>query len=618
MDTKTLMIPYEDISNVDRIKAVVTAIEILEKGWSRRNYPLICLGDPIPWALRNQQERSWNFYIHCWDMLDSLLKAYSETQEKKFICPAIRIAEEWSNMHGDLSQQDMSPLAWYDMAVGLRAYRLAYIIDAGVDSGLLDESSYKKLWASLEQHRAYLADETNIKFQNNHGYYQVVGQLAMGRRFAGESSLMAEALEQGKERLRIMLAQQFGKDGIHREHSPDYHRMVYDTLKSMIDSGLVDDPDTIKLADQIERALSWFVLPNQHIVNFGDSDYRLMRVTPIEASRKWRTEEMRFVVTGGQVGRPPAEAVALFLEGGYVAVRRPAKDSPQDFSKSSYLVQMAGFHSRSHKQADDLSFIWSDRGTDILVDAGRYGYLGKTEEGSELWRDGHWYSDPNRVYCESTRAHNTLEFDGKNYPRKGVKPYGSALRRLTRHSSGIVAVETECRHFRSSRRARILVFMPGSWLLVLDWFHDNEHRPHNVKQWFHLAPHLELARQAGSYFVFVPDSPQPLRIASLLEGIAGSPPYIGEQEPFMQGWWSEKERTIVPNYAFCYELSGVSNGTFATFFNFSEDFSTDTAWNKGNVSGRKARFRWKDDAGTHELRLERPESGEMSIGYSLG
>ena len=610
-------IVYEDISNVDRTKAVASATEIIGKGWARRNYPSISLKDPIPWSLRNQQERSWNFYIHCWDMLDSLLKAYSETEEQHFLRPAIHVAEDWAEKHSDLSQPDMSPLAWYDMAVGLRAYRLAYIIDAGKAAGLLDPNLRDKFMASLEQHQAYLADDKNILFHNNHGYYQVAGQLAMGRRFAGELPAMAQALEQGRERLKVMLAQQFGKDGIHREHSPDYHRMVYDTLKAMIDSGLVEDADTIAFAETIERALSWFVLPNQHIVNFGDSDYRLMRRKPDEAERKWRTPEMRYAVSGGKVGQLPAEHVAVFPEGGYVAVRTPAPNAPQDFSKSSYLAQMAAFHSRTHKQADDLSFIWSDRGSDLLVDAGRYGYLGKAEQGSELWLDGHWYSDPNRVYCESTRAHNTLEFDGKNYPRKGVKPYGSALRRWVRDASGIVVVETECKHFRTLRRVRMLVFLPGKWLVAVDWFHDNAQQLHDAKQWFHLAPQLQLLLQGGGYLVSVPGSIEPLRAISLLQGPFASRPYLSEKKPVMQGWWSAKERDIVPSYAFCYELSRVSTGVFATLFSFSNSLATDTTWNKMNVSGRKAQFRWKDETGTHELRLERPESGDLGVSYSV-
>jgi len=611
------LLPYEGLLQERETGIIASAERDLTKGWILSKYPPVQLVPPVDWSFHGDSLRSLNFHLHSWDMVNALLAAHSSCGEERFLIPAIRIAGDWAKKHSDPAQPDISPFAWYDMAVGLRAYRLAYIIDAGRRAGLIDTTLHGMLWASLEQHRAYLADDKNIVFHNNHGYFQVAGQLAMGRRFAEEFPIMAMALAQGRARLKIMLAQQFGKDGVHREHSPDYHRMVYDTLRAMIDSGLVEEPETIAFAETIEKALSWFILPSQHIVNFGDSDYRLMRLEPTEAERKWRTPEMRYSVSEGKAGQLPAEHVVVFPEGGYVTVRVPANDAPHDFTKNSYLAQTASFHSRIHKHADDLSFIWSDRGSDLLMDAGRYGYIGKVEQGSELWRDGHWYSDLNRVYCESTRAHNTLEFDGKNYPRMGVKPYGSAIKRYVEEASGIVAVETECKHFASIRRARVLAFMPGKWLLVFDWFIDNEQQPHNAKQWFHLAPHLHLLMQAGGYFVSVPGSTEPLRAIGLLPEPFASRPYMGEDKPVMQGWWSAKERDIVPNYAFCYELSRVSTGVFATLFSFSNILATDTAWNKVNVSGRKAQFRWADEKGTHELRLERPDTGDMGLVYSL-
>ena len=338
---------------------------------------------------------------------------------------------------------------------------------------------------------------------------------------------------------------------------------------------------------------------------------------PEQAERKWLTPEMRYVVTGGKMGTPPDRHVAAFEEGGYFVVRKPSSEHPEDFSRSSYLAQIAAFHSRTHKHADDLSFVWCDRGSDILVDSGRYGYIGKTEQGSELWKQGFWYSDPRRIYCESTRAHNTLEFDGRDYPRKGVKPYGSALRRWLEDESGLVTVETECKHFGSIRRVRLLVFMPGQWLVVFDWFNDNLGEPHSVRQWFHLAPDLQLHPERQGFTVLLPGSEEPLRVAPLLAGVATSRPYLGEEEPQMQGWWSGKERDIVPNYAFCFEMEGAPTGSIATLFDFAGQVVTATDWSKVNVSGRKGQLRWSDDAGRHTLRFERPESGPLQVAHEL-
>jgi SAM-dependent methyltransferase len=608
------IIPYEDCLNVDSEKAVSQAEHLLKKGYGRRGYPLVMFDKPIPWQLNSQSERSWNFYLHCWDMLVTLLKAHSISGEHRLLKPVLPIVLDWMAKHADHSANDLSPFAWYDMAVGKRAYRLAYLIDAGDRAGLLDDPTRRQLWELLEQHQRYLADDANIVFHNNHGFYQVVGQLAMGRRFASASTVMAEAYAQGRSRLLVMLRTQFTEEGVHREHSPDYHRMVYETLKSMIGSGLVEDAETIAFADRIEDALAWFVLPGGHIANFGDSDYRSLAT--VDAREKWRRPHMRYVVSNGAVGEMPPDDHMAFPESGYFVVRRPSAENPGDFAGCSYLAQQAAFHSRTHKHADDLCFIWSDRGSDILVDAGRYGYLGKTATGSDLWLDGFWYSDPNRIYCESTSAHNTLEFDNRNYRRHKAEPYGSALKRWFSADCGVVAVETECRQFDSIIHARVLVFLPGRWLLVFDWYHDDKFLLHDVKQWFHLAPGLSLQQDGGGQLVSLRSSPQPLRVVSLLSGAAASKPYLGQVNPVMQGWWSARERHIEPAHAFCFELNQTDSASLATLFSFSDCLTADTGWSQADGAGREAQFRWTDESGRHELYLQRPAEGDLTVDYS--
>src|SRR5690606_8246942 len=226
---------------------------MLDKGWVRRNYPAVRLDQEIPWPLQDSSQRSWNFHLHCWDMLEDLLAAYSLGLDREYLQLCLRVALDWSVRYGNgATSSNDTPFAWYDMAVGLRSYRLAYLLEAARAAQMLSAEDDSLLWQALRAHQAYLADDANIAFHNNHGYYQVAGQLAMGRRFSGQSTFMAEAHAQGEMRLRRMLEQQFAADGVHREHSPDYHRMVYDTLSGLIGSGLVEDPGLLELSLRVE------------------------------------------------------------------------------------------------------------------------------------------------------------------------------------------------------------------------------------------------------------------------------------------------------------------------------------------------------------------------------
>lgn len=587
---------------------------MLDKGWVRRNYPAVRLDQEIPWPLQDSSQRSWNFHLHCWDMLEDLLAAYSLGLDREYLQLCLRVALDWSVRYGNgATSSDDTPFAWYDMAVGLRSYRLAYLLEAARAAQMLSAEDDSLLWQALRAHQAYLADDANIAFHNNHGYYQVAGQLAMGRRFSGQSTLMAEAYAQGEMRLRRMLEQQFAADGVHREHSPDYHRMVYDTLSGLIGSGLVEDPGLLELSLRVEQALAWFVLPNRRLVNFGDSDYRNVTRTAEQAERKWRTAEMRWQTSAGEIGENPGSGLKRFEQGGYFVYRQPIEAFSE---QAAYLAQTAAFHSRTHKHADDLSFFWYDRGGEVLIDSGRYGYLGKTEQNSELWLDGHWYADPKRVYCESTRAHNCLEFDGKNYPRKGIKPYGVALGRSLELACGLVAMETECRHFKGNRHVRLLLLMPGQWLIVFDWFHDNQGNSHDVRQWFHLAEDWQLEAQKDGYQATSDRTGQRLHIAALLPGSAASRTYRGENEPLMQGWWSPAERQLLPNSAFCYEQAAAVTGSFATLFSFTEGIVADPVRSEVKASGRQIRLRWRDQQGSHQIHIARPAEGELVAEYS--
>ncbi len=169
---------------------------------------------------------------------------------------------------------------------------------------------------------------------------------------------------------------------------------------------------------------------------------------------------------------------------GYVFARSDYPETPG--APWWYFAQTASFHSRVHKHADDLSFVWSDRGLPILVDPARFAYSGKTERGSDLAKQGFWYADPKRIYVESTRAHNTVEIDGRSYNRTRT-PYSSALRYAGEQDGLIV---TECHHRPAGTvlHIRLLTLAPGRFLLVVDWLFDRSGTAHDFRQHVHFHP----------------------------------------------------------------------------------------------------------------------------------
>ncbi len=592
-----IFFPYEILNDK---KSIENANKILLSGWKLGHYPVVRLNE-IPWQYQTDNERSWNYHIHCWDMVESLLQTHSATLEPPYLIAAIEVAVEWVKTQSDADSPKLSPYAWYDMAVGLRAYRLAYILDAGKKLNLLDEKNQDLLLKSLEEHRSYLTNDKHIAFHSNHGFYQIAGQLAMSRRFAYLSDSMLKSYLQAIDRLQFILNKQFSKEGVHLEHSPDYHRMVYRTLKCMLDAGLITGRNLHELCENIEEALAWFVLPNRNICNFGDSDYKSLGENPETAAQLWMTPHMRYATTGGKAGALPEAHYRFFKSSGYFIVRKPSDQHPNIGSDDSYLAVNAAYHSRTHKHADDLSFVWSEGSNDILVDAGRYGYIGKTVKGSPLYNAGFWYSDPQRIFCESTHAHNTLEFDGQSYPRRKItKPYGSALRKFSSINDKIFSVSAEVKQFSTTVHKRVLIFNPACWLLVWDRFDNLSQRTHSVKQWFHLSPHLQCIQNANGFNINLDIENQPLNVIQLLREPSASIVYKGDKEPIMQGWWSGKAHEFTPAAAFCYKLNGRS-GTFATLFCYSKNLQSNFSNSYTNDAGNKIHVEWVDNDFSHTL-----------------
>jgi hypothetical protein len=283
-------------------------------------------------------------------------------------------------------------------------------------------------------------------------------------------------------------------------------------------------------------------------------------------------------------------------------------------AECSYLAQTCAFHSRVHKHADDLSFVWYDRGHEILTDAGRFGYVGKTDPDSELFAEGFWYSDPRRVYVESTRAHNTVEIDRRSNPRRGVKPYGSALTQWGER--GEVRFSESRVNWGELSHTRLLLFLPRAWVLVIDSLADSCGEPHEFTQRFHLAPEVDITRESeeNSVAAVLPSADRLYAVPLLTQDLVE--PVHGAEDPELLGWISRRDGELVPQWTFAWEAVGVAAQNFATLLCFADARPrVDWAVNRISPDATSAAFAWEADGKPHFLSLKRVPERTFEIEY---
>lgn len=600
---------YECLHSADHwhIGRQAVAREVLAGKWQWKGKRSVSILPPLDWDGLCADSRSWNLALHSWDPLASLLTAFDRTGESGYVDLAIALASDWLEQYRVINGPRES-FAWYDLAVGLRAYRLAYLLDVVARDGDREDALISSLLAGLLLHAEALADDERFADHSNHGFYQVLAQLAYARRFPDVTEI-ARGGAQGRSRLTALLEAHFTEEGVHREHSPHYQGLVLIPIRALQDARLIEDPEISVLCRRIEDALAWFVTPAGRYAMFGDTSRQAV-ITP--RPKRIGSPMLRFAMSSGCFGEPPATNSRAFPDSGYVVFRDRWPVGTEDFSKCSYLAQTCAFHSRVHKHADDLSFVWYDQECDLLTDAGRFGYVGRTDPTSTLFAEGFWYSDPRRVYVESTCAHNTVEVDGKSIQRRKVRPYGSALTNWgeadgVRFSRGHV-------DYAAYSHTRVLLFSPRSWLLVLDYLGSNDRQPHEVVQRFHLAPELDLEEIDGGLVTRLPSGGR-LHATPLIPCSPVSPAR-GADRPRLLGWISPSDGLLEPQWTFGWRADKAFSHRFATLFSFGIEAPRVTPME--SRSGNEAspvRFGWMIDGTRHAVAFAHRAEQQCELSY---
>jgi Heparinase II/III N-terminus/Heparinase II/III-like protein len=603
--------PYVPLHDPYAQEPVVEAETTLAHGWETPQVPgRVPLVPPVDWALVGGEHRSHALALYWWEPMAAPMAAFAATGVVEYLRWCLDLTLDWACQHPRLDMD--SEFAWYDMAVGLRAARLAFLLPACLHSRILSEAELLLLVACARLHLRALEPDEQFAAHSNHGVYQAAGQLAASVSLPSLPEAAA-ARAQGGRRLEQLIEHHFDEDGAHHEHSPGYHLMVLRSMVALRTLGLVEDPRLLLRLEAAEEALSWFVAPVGTVPTVGDSD-------PVDrgrvaADRNLRHPAVRFAVTLGEDGVPPESSFRLFQQAGYVVARDAWSRGPA-FERSSYLLQACGFHSRVHKHADDLSFVWYARGVELLADPGRFGYPKRMDPSTPLGQLGFYYDDPHRIYVESTRAHNCLEIDGSSYPRRGVPFYGSAIKSAGLDSeTGVVATKAAVVHLDTIEHTRLLFHLPGEWTLVIDHASDAREQPHAFAQRFQFGPALELVDGvAGQLVLRIPTSEEYLTAVQLC---AAEPlaPVRGQREPELQGFVSRTAGVLTPSWSSGWIVRDSASAVLAGLFSVSAQAEPPAACLVLSDDGSGGEVRWQTGGSTRVLRWSHAEDGVLEHVY---
>lgn len=455
------------------------------------------LRTPIDWLQDPHGSRSWRYELHTLTWLKEALARHAAGGDVETLAVAREAAVDWARAHLR-SDSEPSEFAWYDMAVGLRAPYLAYVLRACLAEEMLDDRDAELLLEAAERHGAELATGSNYAAANNHGLFQDEGLYLLARLLPGLPA--AEAWrELAVTRLRATLAATVSlADGAHLEHSPAYQIAIVD-LVARLAANVADLPELGQLLERMRRTAAWQTTPAGRLAQLGDTDDLPAPRWARDAAAGLRG--MRFLPEAGQA----------FVRAG-----------------DSYLAVTAAYHGAAHKHADDTGFLLIEDGRVVLGDAGRWGY---------------YEDEPDRVYARAAAAHNVLTVAGRDFEWRQSEPYGSGLVSAG-ESEGwyVLGLRNPLLGRQGVEHHRALFYRPARALLIADRVRSP--RRNEYVRRLHFGPELELAARDDN------------RIAITGKGMAATLTELGEaaelgqhrgeQEPRL-GWTypGDRERSEV-------------------------------------------------------------------------
>lgn len=420
--------PRITIQDID-ISAEQTYKQFKAEGFKpRKDLPGYHIKIPTDWSVDPFKDKNWTFQLNAWRNIDVFLRRYERTARKTYLNEAIAIVLDWDAYQ---KRNPAGPMTWNDMASGLRALRLAYIVDqVSVKRISLEPVQLDALIGLADEHAKRLQKEKFIAL-NNHGIFQVFGLNALCAVIEVRKSCADGRAFAARMLTKIMKAS-YTEQGVHKENSPAYHLFATEMLLRLGPRNFIS-ADSRLILDKAVELKHWMGLPNGKLIPIGDSDGT--------GARMLATPSLTTLSDG------KSHAVADLTSSGYAIIR----SDPKTAGSQSMLFVAGMAHSKVHKHLDDLSFVLYESDQLVFSEAGKYGYK----------------VDDFRRYANSEAAHNTVRVLEQPVSLDDIQLVGSELSGLAVKPDHFV-VDGSVERKGLFKQTRSIRYWPGKRLDIRD------------------------------------------------------------------------------------------------------------------------------------------------------
>lgn len=526
-----------------------TAQNMLENIWPARwPAPLPYLSSTPAWTEDPFNDPYWRFYHYGLRPLSNLLYAWRTTGNRAYADRLTSLIR--SNVAVDATRGANTLTFDNPHTAAYRAMALVNLLVKLDSDGLVDDGLRAGVMQSLGKLGAFLALPANFESTHNHGFTEAAALLLIADNeptIAGAAGWRTLAIE----RLKQLVVDQIGPDGVQVENSPFYHVFVLGLMIQIGNWAATWEPELGRFyADNLKRMYryaAYITQPDGYLPLLGATatTYMPSQDPNIFGPSLVTDSDFRWAVSSGSSGTAPPPGVYLFPNAGQFVLRSktPAPASRRD---QTFVTFDAGPYRTDHSDLDALGVnIYSD-GRRLVSEAGLFTYTAGTD----------------RSYFHGTRGHNTVMVDGADQAVGNGLPGAYGNIGDSSWATGVSKLYDGVTHRRT-----VVVLAKG-----LELVGDRLYSPgqHSYSQLWHFPSDLALATQGADLALSDRSNRRVLSVRQAHPSQLGMATFRGGLNP-MRGWQSTTFSIKDPAWEVEYgTLAMTRTRTFMTLFQSGE------------------------------------------------
>lgn len=433
---------------------------------------------------------------------------------------------------------------WRGLEVAARAKVWSRIFYGLINTEYLSPSTQLLMLSSLPDHAHY---SRNFHGGNNWLTMEISSLATVATNFP-EYIKSGEWLDYSIATMIESMKGQVYADGVQTELSSHYHNVSmfnFELFKNICDRANKALPDFYnQTIEDMYGYIAHAMRPDGFRVLNNDGDRGSDREIVLRGSKKFNKPDWEYIATNGNSGAEPEDGPSWFYPWAGQLISRSGYDANAQWSFFDIGPWGSG-----HQHNDKLHISISAYGQDLLVDAGRFAYTGEVAKKF-------------RTYAKGSQGHNVVLIDGKGQspgPKVIDEPLSENHFKITPEFDYTWNSFDQYNEMEGkTTHTRALFYVRGDFWIVVDQIDTD--RPRTIETLWHWHPDCEV--KVKKKITFTENEKGNLQIIPVGKSKWNISMIMGQEEPEIQGWYSEEYNKYKPNVASVYSTQIKSNAAF--------------------------------------------------------